>query len=348
MRVLVVGPLGPDSLADNLLVSLRDTGHDARGVETWTSGSRLGGPGQGSRPLPFLGSLELHAVNELERRPALAARMQAGVLTVAEEHRPELTVVVDPRLAVPLVPRLRTVAGGTPVVLWFTDGLRQIGREAHLLGGYDAVFGTDAGLMERYRELRGLNAHLLPEACNPRWHRPPEGDSPGDAGPAVLVLGSVYTSRFLLLRRLLAAGVEIELRGGHVSRVIPRDPGLEAARRGGQLVREEKARAFRRAAVVLNDVNSAETTHLNLRLFEATASGAAVLTEWRDGLPDLFDPAREVRAYRTFEELLAGIRELQADPAAAGAAGDAASAHAHAEHTYGHRFATMLELLGRG
>ena len=87
-------------------------------------------------------------------------------------------------------------------------------------------------LMERYRELRGLNAHLLPEACNPRWHRPPKDHSPGDAGPAVLVLGSVYTSRFLLLRRLIAAGVEIELRGGHVSQVIPRDPGLETARRG--------------------------------------------------------------------------------------------------------------------
>lgn len=348
MRVLVVGPQGPDSLADNLLASLRDGGHDARGVETWTSGSRLAGSSQASRPLPFLGPLELHALNELERRPAVAARLQAGVLPAAEEHRPELTVVVDPRLAVPLVPRLRAAAGGTPVALWFTDSLRQIGREAHLLGGYDAVFGTDAGLMKRYRELRGLNAHLLPEACNPRWHRPPAGDSPGDGGPAVLVLGSLYTSRFLLLRRLVAAGVEVELRGGHVSRVIPRDAGVEAARRGGMLVRGAKARAFRRAAVVLNDLGSAETTHLNARLFEAAASGAAVLTEWRDGLPDLFDPAREVRAYRTFEELVAGIDEIRIDPAGARDAGDAASARAHAEHTYGHRFATMLELLGRG
>ena len=348
MRVLVVGPLGPDSLADNLLVSLRDTGHDARGVETWTSGTRFGGPTQRSRPLPFLGPFERHAVDELERRPVVAARLQAGVLLAAEEHRPELTVVVDPRLAVPLVARLRAAAGGTPVALWFTDSLPQIGRESHLLGAYDAVFGTDAGLMERYRELRGLNAHLLPEACNPRWHRPPEGDSPGDGGPALLVLGSVYTSRFLLLRRLIAAGVEVELRGGHVSRVIPGDTGVEAARRGGELVRDAKARAFRRAAVVLNDLSSAEASHLNARLFEAAASGAAVLTEWRDGLPDLFDPGREVRAYRTFEELLGGIRALRSDPAAARAAGDAASARAHAVHTYGHRFETMLDLLGRG
>ncbi len=344
----MVGPLGPDSLADNVLASLRDLGHDGRGVETWTAGSRLVSSTQESQPLPYLGGFQVHAVNELERRPSIAARLQAGVVAAAEEHRPDLTVVLDRRLAVPLVPRLRAAANGAPVVLWYTDGLRQIGREAHLLGGYDAVFCTDVGLTERYRELRGLNAHLLPEACNPRWHRPPEEGAPGDAGPAVLVLGSVYTSRFLLLRRLVAAGVEIDLRGGHVSRVIPRDPGVHAARRGGMLVRADKASAFRRAAVVLNDVNSAETTHLNLRLFEAAASGGAVLTEWRDGLPELFQPGREVHAYRTFDQLLEGIRMLQSDPAAARAAGDAASARAHAEHTYAHRFTTMLEVLGLG
>lgn len=342
MRVLVVGPLGPDSLADNLLGSLRDVGHDARGVETW----KFSPESQASRPLPLLDALQPHALNEMERRPALAARLQAGVLEAAEEHRPELTIVMDWNLSVELVPRVR--AAGGPVALWFTDPLREIGREAYLLGGYDSVFVTDEPSAQRYRDLRGLNAHLMPEACNPRWHRPPEDAVPGDAGPAVLVLGSVYPSRFLLLRRLIAAGVRIELRGGHVSRVIPPDAGLNAARAGGELVREAKASAFRRAAVVLNDVNTSETSHLNLRLFEAAGSGGAIVTEWRDGLPDLFEPGAEVHAYRTFDGLLALIRRLQDDPAAALAAGDAASERAHAEHTWGHRFDAIVDLLGRG
>ena len=274
MRVLVVGPLGPDSPAENLTTSLQDLGHDARGVETWDWDARLSNPKtHASRPLPFLGSFELHAVNELERRPGLAARLQAGVVAAAEEHQPELTIVMDRSLSVGLVPRLKSASGGAPVALWFFDSLRAIGRETYLLGGYDAVFVTDEPSARRYRDIRGLNAHLMPEACNPRWHRPPDGAAPGDAGTAVLLLGSVYTSRYLLLRRLFDAGIEIELRGGHVSRVIPPDRRLDAARAGDAVVREAKARAFRRAAVVLNDVNTAETSHLNLRLFEAAGVG---------------------------------------------------------------------------
>jgi spore maturation protein CgeB len=349
MRVLVVGPLGPDSPAENLATSLQDLGHDARGVETWDWDARLSTPKtHASRPVPFLGSFELHAVNEMERRPRLAARLQARVLAAAEEHRPELTIVMDRNLSVHAAPRLRAESGGSPVALWFTDSLRAIGRETHLLGGYDAVFVTDEPSARRYRDLRGLNAHLMPEACNPRWHRPPDGAVPGDAGKAVLILGSVYTSRYLLLRRLFDAGIEIELRGGHVSRVIPADRRLDAARGGPAVAREAKARAFRRAAVVLNDVNTAETSHLNLRLFEASGSGGAIVTEWRDGLPDLFEPGAEVHAYRTFDELLALIRRLQGDPEVALAAGDAARKRAHAEHTWGHRFDAIVDLLGRG
>jgi spore maturation protein CgeB len=336
MRVLVVGPITPDSMADNLVASLRDAGHDAAGVSVW----------RGGRQLDRLGALQSHALEEAERRPGLAARRQGRVLDAAEEHRPEVTIVVDRTLSTALVPRLR--AAGGPVALWFPDALSAIGRETWLAAGYDALFLTDAGLARRYRQLRGMNAHLMPEACTPRWHRPPAGAAPGDAGPAVLMLGSVYLTRFELLRRLAGAGVPLELRGGHVSRVVPRAPWFEAARAGGELQREAKASAFRRAAVVLNDVGSAEGSHLNARLFEAAACGAALVTEWRDGLPELFEPGSEVHAYRTFDELVELIEALRGDPQRACAAGDAASARAHAEHTWVHRFDAIVDLLGRG
>jgi spore maturation protein CgeB len=348
MRVLVVGPMGPDAFAENMVSSLGQAGHEVRAVETWTHSSPGGRRVARARPLPVLGPLEHHLLDELQRRPRLAARLQAGVVEAAEDHRPELTVVMDASLSAKLVPRIRRATSGAPVVLWFPDGMGRLGREAHLLCGYDALFGTDAPLAERYRELRGLNAHLLPEACNPIWHRPPDGQAPGDAGPAVLMLGSVYPTRFLLLRRLLDAGLQVELRGGHTSRVLPRGARLEGIRRGGDLVHERKAAAFRRAAVVLNDVASTEASHLNCRLFEAAASGAAVLTEWRDGLADLFDAEREVRPYRTFDELVRGARELIEDRVAARRIGDSATKRARDEHTYAHRFARMVEVLGRG
>ncbi len=42
----------------------------------------------------------------------------------------------------------------------------------------------------------------------------------------------------------------------------------------------------------------------NMRMFEATGCGAALLTESFDNLPDLFDPATEVIGYRSEQELV--------------------------------------------
>ena len=170
MRVLVVGPLEPDSMADNIVASLRDAGHDARGVSAW--------PGRGQ--LNFLGALRPHALDELERRPRTAARIHDRVLRAAEEHRPELTLVTDERLSPRLVAPLRAFG---PVAVWFTDSLALLGRETWLAAGYDLVLTTDEPTARRFRDLRGVNAHLMPEGCNPAWHRPPAGAVPGTPGP---------------------------------------------------------------------------------------------------------------------------------------------------------------------
>ncbi len=58
----------------------------------------------------------------------------------------------------------------------------------------------------------------------------------------------------------------------------------------------DKARVFREAAAVLNNLHPAEMRGVNARLFEATASGAAVLCERRPVLDELFDPEQRSRS----------------------------------------------------
>ena len=109
---------------------------------------------------------------------------------------------------------------------------------------------------------------------------------------------------------------------------------------------EEKARAFRSASVVLNNVAVHEADGLNARLFEATACGGVVLTEWRKRLPELFDEPAEVRSYRTFDELVAQIRTLAALPdAERRTISAAATARALGEHTYRHRVEQILSVV---
>jgi spore maturation protein CgeB len=336
MRVLLIGEVRPDSFADNVSTTLVEAGHVVRTVAPFS------GPTGGQ------GRLWVRLRAELPWVLRVATWMQAHVVDAAEELRPDLVLNLDYRLAWPVVRRVRE-ASGAAVAFWLPDSVGSVARETHVLADYDAVFLKDTTVVDRYRAMLGLNAHFLPEACNPRWHRPPPGISPGDDGPRVLVAGNMYATRFKLVQRLLAAGIEVEVHG-------PSPPGWlvegrlpTAFRPRSYLARETKARAFRGALAVLNSLASHEADGLNCRLFEAAGCGAVVLTEFREQLPIFFDPESEVLGFASFDELVDRVRAVAALTAAERCAlGDAAARRAHADHGYAQRFDRIVSALGRG
>ena len=100
---------------------------------------------------------------------------------------------------------------------------------------------------------------------------------------------------------------------------------------------------FRSAIGVLNSIHPAEIVGVNARLFEAAGSGAAVLTEYRPVVPDLFAVGDEVLAYRDFDELVDQAARLLNEPGLTARLGDSATKRAHREHTYERRLTTILE-----
>jgi spore maturation protein CgeB len=334
VRVLVIGERYADSFADNLLTSLVDAGHDARGVEPY----RL--------DRTRMPRVQARARAALAAAPDLAARFQQHVLDHAEEHRPELVINLDYRVSYRLIPRLRAVADG-PVVFWYPDSPGNLGREQHVLATYDALFLKDSSIVRHYRDVLGLNAFFLYEACNPRWHRPPA--EVAEERDEVLVAGNVNASRYLLVKALIDRGLALTIYGPRWARWLPSDSAVRASWTGKYVTREAKARTFRSAAVVLNPLASHEGDGMNCRLFEAAACGATVLTERRDRLDELFAVPGEVRAYTSLDHLVEQAWELIAMGASARRAlGDAAAARAHADHTYVHRFKSILDALGHG
>jgi spore maturation protein CgeB len=227
-----------------------------------------------------------------------------------------------------------------PVALWFPDYVGNFGRQQMLLAPYTALFLKDPLLVQRLRATLEAPVWYLPEACNPRWHRPV-----GEAGVerAIAVVGNTYPSRLMLLRRLHRAGIPLVIYGGAIPRwsrnVVP--PQLHT---GKVVLGQAKSHVFRTAAGVLNNLHPGEQG-MNCRLFEATAAGGAVLCERRPALAELFDTDREVVPFTDVRELIDRIHELLADPMLTRDIGDAAAKRAHAEHTYDIRLATILERL---
>jgi spore maturation protein CgeB len=265
----------------------------------------------------------------LHRRLADAARQHEceAVLTVQGDLSPA---------AVTMLQRNRI-----PVALWYPDHVGNLGRQRMLLAPYTAWFFKDPLLVNRLRDMLGIPVWHLPQSCNPRWHRPL-----GDAGTrrGIAVVGNGYPSRLGLLRRLHEAGIPLILHGAPVP-VWARGTLPPELRTGPPVFREDKSRVFRSAAAVLNNLHLGEMHGVNLRLFEATAAGAAVLCEQRQVLSDLFDPGTEVVPFTNFGQLVERARELLDDQNLTCKLGDAASQRAHAEHTYVHRLPQILDKL---
>ena len=89
----------------------------------------------------------------------------------------------------------------------------------------------------------------------------------------------------------------------------------------------------------------AEIAGVNGRLFQAAGSGAAVLTEFRPTLPDLFVDGEEVMVFHDFDQLLDQATRLLSEDGLTARLGDAAARRAHRDHTYDLRLATILEKL---
>ena len=152
----------------------------------------------------------------------------------------------------------------------------------------------------------------------------------------------MYPSRVRLLERLISKGIPLRLYGGGFPRWLGDTPAI-AQHTGQYLVREEKAWVFRSAAGVLNTMHPAEIAGVNSRLFEAAGSGAAVLTEFRPTVPELFAVGDEVLVFHDFDDLVDQATRLLNEPGLTARLGDAAARRAHRDHTYDLRVAEILD-----
>jgi spore maturation protein CgeB len=326
VHVGLIGPGGPDLFGDNIGDALLHMGHRV----TALGSTRTHGPG---RVVPRVSELAQTALPNVERR------LHRRLVRAALDHECDAVLTVEATLAPDAVAALRHHR--VPVALWYPDCVANLGRMRLLTAPYTALFVKDPLLARRLKAMLELPVWYLPEACNPRWHRPI-----GDAGSerAIAVVGNIYPSRLLVLRRLHQAGIPMMIYGGPAPRWL-RDMVPAGLHAGRAVFREAKSRVFRAAAGVLNNLHPGEVEGVNCRLFEATAAGAAVLCERRPALADLFDTDREVVPFSDVGELIDRSRHLLADAHLTAEIGDAASKRAHAEHTYEHRLPTILERL---
>ncbi len=194
---------------------------------------------------------------------------------------------------------------------------------------FDLCWTSTEDALKKYC-VEGALPVYLPEGANPGLHRPWEEPKTIDVSFA----GQCYGNRPDTVRRLDAEGIRVEAFGYGWP--------------NGPLSTEEMVRLYSKSRINLGfgGVEGHEETYcLKGRDFEIPMSGGLYLTEYHPELQRVYDLGKEIVAYRGFDDLLANIRRLLADPERAERIRLAGFRRARKEHTWEMRFERLFSLM---
>jgi glycosyltransferase involved in cell wall biosynthesis/Flp pilus assembly protein TadD len=205
-----------------------------------------------------------------------------------------------------------------PRVGYFVDTHRALDLRIELARNFDFTFLAQQAHIPAFVDAGIPNVAWLPLACAPELH---------DVGP----LDRIYDVAFV--------------------GAVPGDPGerrwrlLDAVRERfpnakiGQFWPEEMARIYAQSKIV---VNMCVDHDINMRVFEALASGALLITDEADGLGELFDDGEHLVVYRNDDDLVKLVSRYLDDHAARERIASQGRDLVHSKHTYHHRMRQLV------
>jgi spore maturation protein CgeB len=331
-RVLVIGQsLAPDCMETHVIEGLRALGCIARCIDV--HGTEPSSLSSAQRARHFVANILLR---EPERRH------ERQLLNAIRAFDPQLILVILGNQLSPKSVTAIRAATQAPVVCWCQDHLGTLGRQFLLGAGYDAVFVKDRYMQDLFtRMVRSTQFHYLPEACNPRVHRPIELTAADRERYAcdVMIAGTLYYYRQEILRQL--SEFDLRVYGSRPTWLLDRLPGRH---RRHEVVLDEKVRAIRAARVALNTLHVAEVASLNCRAFEISGCGGFQLISANRAVAEHFIPGEEIETFDSVEELVEKTRHYLQHPDAAQAIAARGCERAHRDHTYEQRLQDILAL----
>jgi spore maturation protein CgeB len=191
------------------------------------------------------------------------------------------------------------------------------------------------------RMIRSTSFHYLPEACNPRLHRP-IALSAADReayGCDVMIAGTLYYYRQEILGQLTDWNLKIW--GDRPDWLIDRLPGRFMGR---HVHGDDKVRAALAAKICLNTLHYAEVDGLNCRAFEIAACGGFQMVSEVPVLKEHFEPEVEVATFRNVDELREKVAFFIRNPQTAADIAERGRKRAHRDHTYERRLSDILRI----
>jgi hypothetical protein len=209
---------------------------------------------------------------------------------------------------------------------------------------YDLVLSSFPHFVTKFRA-EGLKSEYFNLGFEPRILDRLTNGSPRYATVFVGSLLASHSSRINFLERV-ASKVPVETWGPGVDTLSPNSPLREKYH--GEAWALGMYDVLHSADIVLNHhIDLAQSYANNMRLYETTGVGSLLVTDWKENLADLFEPGREVVAYRNPDEcaeMIAYYLEHEDERKQIAQAGQQRTMRAH---TYYHRMQELIGILER-
>lgn len=342
-NIVVVGPQHPDTLPKSVLETLKDMGYNVYSVderEMLGISFRKGVEKRGR--IGFFTRLKKAGVETLiKNSPKFELRVYNRLGKLIESYNPDLIITHSAWIPPQTITQLKK-STGAKIVCWFPDHPGNIGRQYLFAAPYDALFFKDKFLVNRARSL-GLNAHYLPEACMPKWHKRTElsDEEKKIYGCDITIAGNMYYYRAIIFEELIK-NFSVKLWGPGMPRWL--NSAVKKAYQGRGVTELEKSKAFNAAKIVLNTFQG-EVFGVNQRFFEIAGCGGFQICEYRDEIKEFFEIGKEIVTFSDIKDLKEKAAYYLAHDDERRKISDAAYDRAHREHTFQKRIEKMLEII---
>ena len=209
---------------------------------------------------------------------------------------------------------------------------------------YDLMLSSLPNFVARFRTL-GLRSELFRLGFEPRVL---ESLPPGERDVPISFVGSLTPHHRARVEWLKEVGARLPLAlWGDADQDILEAAGMAQMHRG-PVWGPEMFAVLGRSRITLNHhIDIAGDYANNVRLYEATGMGALLVTDSKRNLGEMFEPGREVIAYRSAEECAEQVRHYLDHTDERQAIAQAGQARTLREHTYACRMRELLDILKR-
>lgn len=190
---------------------------------------------------------------------------------------------------------------GILTICWWLNDPFQFRRSITQASIYDYYFTNSKGSLDDYKKGMFKNVFYLPVGCYPPLHRKlVDSNSKYD----ICFAGDWHPIREEILS-MLAMYFKVSIFGPWKKKLHREAPLMRNIIKNGFFSPEEMVKIFNRSKIVLNIHTwfGKWNYGINPRLFEANGCGAFQICDYKDEIPKLYEPEKEIVLYKSIEEL---------------------------------------------